>query len=228
MTAQVVLRQAHLHEAPAAVGRPRATAATIEAGAEVAPDPLLAAREAAWQQGLAEGRAAGFRQGHAEGHDAGTAEAAVAARALQAEAVAQATAVLDERHRELADVLLSARGALQDRLARAEDEMVALCFETVARVLGSALVTPEGVRAQLRQLLQQAGQERAVAVHVHPGLAAPLQALCGDGGGVEIVADPAVGGGGCILRGDCGALDARLGTLLHELAALFSPAGAQT
>lgn len=225
MTAHVVLRQTDLHGAPATVGRRRTAAVATEAWAAAAPDPLLAAREAAWQQGLSEGRAAGFRQGQAEGHDQGAAEAAAAARAMQADAIAEATGVLGERTRELADVLLAARGALHDRLAAAEDEMVALCFETIARVLGSALVTPEGVRSQLLQLLRQAGQDRTLAVHVQPQVAASLHALCADRDGLTIVADPEVGSGGCIVRGSCGALDARLETILQELAAVFSPAG---
>ena len=220
MTAEVVLRQTRMHEARAAVGRQRDAVASIDSAAVPQPDPVCAAREAAWEQGLAEGRAAGFRQGHEEGFAKGAAEAAAAAQASRAEAAAQAAAVLAERARQLSDVLVSARGAIQDQVAAAEDEMVALCFETLARVLGTTLVTPEGVRAQVLQLLQQAGSDRMVAIHVHPGVADTLEALCTDTlAELEIIRDTEVAVGGCVLHGAHGALDARLATILEEVAA---------
>ncbi len=220
MTAAVILRQTRMHEAPATVGRHREAVARIDVPAAPPPDPVVAAREAAWQQGLAEGRTAGFRQGHDEGFAKGAAEAAAASQALCAAAVTEATAVLAERARQLADVLVSARGAIQDEVAAAEDEMVALCFDTIARVLGATLVTPEGVRAQVRQLLQQAGSERMVAVHVHPDVADALKALGTETvAELEIVRDREVAVGGCILRGANGAIDARLASILHEITA---------
>lgn len=220
MNGEIVLRQTRMHEAPAAVGRQRVAMTKTDVPTAPQPDPALAAREAAWQQGLAEGRAAGFRQGLQEGVTKGTAEAATELQAAHAAAVTEATALLAERVRQLADVLVSARGAIQERLAGAEDEMVALCFETIARVLGATLVTPEGVRAQVRQLMLQAGSERMLAVHVQPGVADALEALgTGACAELEIVRDTEVAVGGCLLRGAHGALDARLTTILQQVAA---------
>lgn len=188
----------------------------------IGPDPRTAAIELALQatrdEGLRQGREQGFATGHAEGLRQGRAaaqeEAAVKAAAIEEEATAQREAL----QAGLAAAAAAMQSATEQWLVLAEEDMVALCFETIARVLGQAAVTPEGVRAQALQLLDRWRGDGVPVLHVHPadaslfdGLAATRLFTC--------IADPEVPHGGCLVRGCNGALDARLGRILEEVKA---------
>jgi len=106
--------------------------------------------------------------------------------------------------------------------------MVALCFETICRLIGGAALQADVVRAQLTGLAAQgrAGRRLSMHVHVHPDDADLLRASAPDAG-VEWVADPEVALGGCILRGREGGLDARLETMLAACKAALLAARAR-
>lgn len=221
VNADVVLRNALLHSEAVRVGR-RPPALALAPAAPVETIGATRERDALLEQALAEaraegvrlGREEGLRAGYEEGLKKGEAEAKAAQRGALDQAIAEATKPLQDRERHLA-ALGSALAAEQARLlSLAEDEAVVLAYEVACRVLGEALLTPDGVRAQARELLAAARQREAI-VHVHPDDAQLLQQHAG-GTGLQWRADPEVRLGGCRLQGSHGVLDARLETVLEQ------------
>lgn len=226
--AEVVLRNVLLQADAVRIGRRQAVAPVAAAAPSAAPvaaaapavDTEALLKEALAQarvEGARAGREEGLRAGHEEGLKKGQADAQAAAATALEKAVTEATAPLRERERKLAALMASF--AEQQRAAReqAEEEAVALAYEVLCRVLGAALASPEGVRAQALQVLA-AARERELAFHVHPADALLLQQLDGAdaAGAPRWVADPAVGAGGCLAKGAEGTLDARLETILEQ------------
>lgn len=222
-TDAIVLRDFALHPDAVRVGRRgREPAAAVDLAAPAAAPPaprhdelLAAALAEAREEGLRQGREEGLRAGLEEGRRKGEAEAQVAARAALDKAVAAATAPLKERERALAALAASLSGQQAAWRDQGEEEAVALAYELLCRLLGDALLTADGVRAQARQL-QAALGSRELAVRVHPADAERLRAVEPALEGLRWVADPAVGVGGCIADGGAGSLDARLETVLEQ------------
>jgi len=233
---EVVLRNTLLHPEAVRIGRRDArpaiapASAGVPAAAQAAVAPafdrealleaaLVQAHEeglrAGREEGLRLGREEGLRAGYEDGARKGQAEAQALARAALEKATSEATAPLRERERKLAALAASLAAQEEAWRAVAEDEAVALAYELAGRVLGTALVTPEGVRAQAQQLLETA-RPRSAAFHVHPDDLQALQQDAAAGAGLRWVADAAVATGGCIVKSASGALDARLETLLEE------------
>lgn len=222
-TDAIVLRDFALH--PDAVrigrrGREAAPAVDLAPPAVAAPAPrhdelLAAALAEAREQGLRQGREEGLRAGLEEGRKKGEAEAQVAARAALDKAVAAASAPLQERERALAALAASLGGQQAAWRDQGEEDAVALAYELLCRVLGDALLTPEGLRAQARQL-QAALGSRELAFRVHPADAERLRTVEPALEGLRWVADPAVAVGGCVADGAAGSLDARLETILEQ------------
>lgn len=237
-----VLRNVAVNPQPHTLTRPARTgelapAAAVQAAVQVdsappAPEIDLAAElERAYERGHAQGRLDGRRealdaaeieqlarareQGLREGREAG-------ARAGQADAMAAVKAALDGLERLLDEL----PGRFQARLAASEEDMLALCFETVSRILGEQAATADGVRAMLKTTIAQFGARRLAEIRLHPG---DVQSLAADatvgawlrrregGQEVQIVGDPAIELGGVVLRSPAGRLDARLE---RQLAAL--------
>ncbi|WCM91113.1 FliH/SctL family protein [Acidovorax sp. NCPPB 2350] len=111
----------------------------------------------------------------------------------------------------------------------AEDDMLALIFETVCRILGDHAATLEGMRAILQCTLQNWHGSHPLSVHVNPEDLVQMQAdvavaqmlsaagFQADRQSLRWVADPDVVLGGCLLRAGEGALDARLDVQLEAL-----------
>jgi flagellar assembly protein FliH len=241
-----VLRNVAISERPHALVRPGGASAaqvplppSAEAPVAVAPPPPPVDLQAMQEDAFRRGREQGRQEGLCEAFDAARAQAVAAAReqglregreagheagrdAAQVEARAAVQATLDTLERLLA--ALPQR--FEMRLAAHEEDMVALCFETVARILGQEAAAPDGLRQMLRKTLAEFGPRRLVEVRVHPG---DVQCLAGDpvvagwlreredGAAIQIVADPGVELGGIVLRSPSGRLDARLD---HQLEAL--------
>jgi len=231
---QTVLRNAMLHPEAIRVGRSRfadakpqlhpadpSLATTPAADALAAADRYEQARELGHAEGLRQGREEGLRAGYEQGLEKAREEAqAQARRTLEAE-LAEAVLPLEQKERQLRELL----GAIETNLtafwAAAEDEMVALCYETVCRVLGEAAVTRQGLATQLGQLLATTHAEGQLVLHLHPADAQLLdqaraqgEALVPHAQPLAWVADPQVALGGCMLQAKGGTLDARLETVL--------------
>jgi flagellar assembly protein FliH len=231
----LVLRNVTVGEQPHALVRPARPVAS-EAWSSPVPAPavppqpdvpavdvraeLQEAFERGREQGREEGRSEAFdaaraealAQAHARGLDEGRAAGLQAAHEEARAAVQPVLAVLERLLGELPQ-------KFETRLAAYEDDMVALCFEAVARMLGRDGTTQDGIRAMLKTALAAFGARQLVEIRVHPG---DVQSLSADaavaawlreresGQGIRIVADPGVELGGVVLRSPAGRLDARL------------------
>ena len=207
--AQVVLRQPVLDPSAALPARRRVVA-----------DPRIPAvdlaLQAAQQEGLRQGREQGLQAGYEDGLRQGRSAARAEAAAIAATVEAQASVQRDDRQAELARALKTFEDAAQRWLVLAEEDMVALCYETIARVLGRAAVEPESIRTQVVQLLEQWRGRGMPALHLHPTDARLLEGLQ-VGRPFTCVADPDLPYGGCMVSGGSGALDARLDRILEQV-----------
>lgn len=213
-----VLRGIALAGAPLRLGRARASEAPEPVASPQVTDHERLAREErsqalreAREQGLRESRAEGLRDGLREGR----AQAEEEIRAAVQRAVAEAVLPLEQEHAQLLQLAQGVRRAVADALEAAHDEMAALCFETLCRIVGTAASDPEIVHAQLTHLLQQHGSQEVV-LHLHPQDARLLQSRAGaqPQASVRWQADAEVTLGGCILQTPGGGIDARLETML--------------
>lgn len=180
-----------------------------------APAALASAeqeRRRGYGEGQAEGRQEGLREGYEEGVRRGREEIAASARSAVESAVADATRALEARAERLSSLFDAIEATAAGRLRAMEDEMLALCYESVCAVLGSQAILPSTVRTYLQQTL--ASCEPGAVLHVHPQDAALMQELGLATGGARWAADPAVTLGGCIVVQPGGAVDRRMETAL--------------
>jgi flagellar assembly protein FliH len=124
------------------------------------------------------------------------------------------------RVRSIADRL---GGAVETGIAGLEDVAVAIAFEALCKLLGTSAVTPDGIRALVREAAAHAINNEKVVVRVHPGdlatlkSAGTLEAALPSGTAVSWIADKGVELGGCVVETDSGELDARLETQIEKL-----------
>jgi flagellar assembly protein FliH len=168
-------------------------------------DERIAWRKAAAHE-LAEATARAVEEGHANGLSQGTAKAAEAARS---------------KLRRL-DTLIGQLGqAFDSKLDDVEDVAVAIAYEAVVKILGTALGTSEGVRAVVAQALAATRQHEKLTVRLAPEdfqlLMQDTEAQILESSGVELRPDEQVEPGGCIVDTGTGRLDARLHTQLLSL-----------
>ncbi|MBA2964782.1 MULTISPECIES: FliH/SctL family protein [Ramlibacter] len=174
-----------------------------------------------YEEGLRRGLDEGARQGHEagvqRGHQQGLVRGLAEGRAQGQEELASAREEVQRRGQEQQERLTALAQSLERVLAgvlsAAEDELVVLCMDALCRVVGPALASAEGVRAQVDGLLAQHPSAGAIRVHVHPADAVSLQgdnASHAAGASLSWVADPQVALGGCMVRAAAQTLDARL------------------
>jgi len=212
-----------------------------ERGAQ--PSPELPAMPSAAALEEEDARRLGYEDGFAKGHAQGEERAAQEARRAAAQAEQNAARELEKRMEQLTqelqqqfqtvqqarlDTLENLIGSLpsqiEARLAAVDEDMLALSFEAICRVLGDRAVQPDAVRAQIDQAMAGLRDRRLVAVHLHPDDLTSLQEATGvstsnpwRGDDVKWIASAEVVMGGCILQSPEGGLDARLETQLHAL-----------
>lgn len=257
MTRPLVLRNVIVGARPHVLVRPAgSTASSVCGGGEhasspapdapdapVAPQPPGPAvdHQAEVRQAFERGREQGREEGRGEAFDDARTKALAQARALGLDEgrAAGLQAAHEEARAAVQPVLVVLERLLAElpqrfdaRLATCEDDMVALSFEAVARILGREAATPEGIRAVLKTTLAAFGTRQLAEIRVHPG---DVQCLAGDatvaawlrerenGQHIQIVADPGIELGGVVLRSPSGRLDARLEHQVDALrAALLS------
>jgi flagellar assembly protein FliH len=232
---------------PAAADDKSALAAAQQVLAQIAlphtadADPLTASYQdqgrgfqLGYEEGRQQGHAEGFRSaeelGREEGFRIGVDQGRRTAQ-VEAEQTSITTSQAAADRLVQLDALLAALPAeFNGKLEQAEEEMVALCFEAITRMLGEASVRPEGVRAIVRQAVTEARAKEVVTIRVNPRDLAFLQAdaeiaaWLGASRRVHWCGDDRVQLGGCIVVTSEGGLDARLETQLASLAALFAKA----
>jgi flagellar biosynthesis/type III secretory pathway protein FliH len=116
-------------------------------------------------------------------------------------------------------------GLQAERLAeQARSDALELGFQVARRVLEAELSTsPEAFFALVRSGLKRAGDSRKIVVRVHPEDARHVQPALQQGSlgvavaTVEVLADPSLSPGDCVVDTDFGKVDGRLSTRLEEL-----------
>jgi flagellar biosynthesis/type III secretory pathway protein FliH len=142
------------------------------------------------------------RRGYEEGRQRGEADGR---RALDAD-VARVRALLDELQQVRSQVLDAA-----------EDTVVEIAFAAICRLAGTEAASRDVAAHAVRQACAELRTGDALTVLVHPGDLAQLVSQLERPPGVNLVASPAIGVGGCMIDGVAGTLDARLETQLDQL-----------
>lgn len=169
------------------------------------------AQQRQWEQRAESELAAKHQSAMAEGRATG-----------QAQAQAEVKAAFEAKLRQL-DGLMEALGQLLgQRLEAAEDAMVAIAYESVVKIVGEGMATPEGVRAWVTQALARVRQLEGVIVRLSKEDHELLGHMQGDAGvlsrpGISFRPDDTLGAGECVFETDRGQLDARLTTQLSML-----------
>ncbi len=175
-----------------------------------------------------QGREEGQRAGYEAGMRKGLVDAAAEVRAAVDKATADERALLASQRARLDAFAGEVRNAMATVRAAAEDDMVALCFETLCRMVVAASVQEQAVRETLLDLAGKVRPGDLVALHVHPAELAWLEeARADDGWSLPLIADPDAGAGGCIVKCRAGGLDARLESMLVECKAALLAARAR-
>jgi flagellar assembly protein FliH len=188
------------------------------------------ARQRGYEEGFAKGRIDGRAHGDEESKLLAAQAAEKASRDLEdhaermtRELQQQAQAGYQARVQVLDGLIAALPPQIEARLAAAEDDMLALCFEVVCRTLGDSVAQPEAVRAQLAQAMGRLRSRKLTAIHMHPDDLAMLQREPSlpqgpmRGAEVQWVASADVSLGGCILQSPEGGLDTRFETQLAAL-----------
>lgn len=186
-----------------AAARERDLARAVEAAREeiVArmADEIEREREAARRTG----HEAGWKEGHATGLEEGRAEGLEEVRAAGAERLMRLDAVIESIER--------AHGAA---LEGTQDDAVAVGFAAACKILGERMVTPEGVRAAVLQVIARARAVDSVLVRLHPAdrerIAQLREVERHEALRIEFTADETVAQGGCRVETSAGTLEARL------------------
>ena len=225
----VVLR--HALFVPAAVRLPRAStphpSVHEERRADDSSPPQAAAHAEGFQrghdEGLRSGREEGLRAGYEEGLRRGQDAAREESHAAVEKAVQDARAPIEESARRMEALLSTMASAAQDAWAGADDDVLALCYETLCRVVGEAVCSPEFVLPQVERLLAASDVKGDVTLHLHPADVRLLDDARAEGWLLQTQslrlswrADPRVVLGGCMLAGTGGGIDARLETVLEQ------------
>jgi len=148
------------------------------------------------------------------------------AETLREQALGEAEALrVDARERgrdagraEVAALLLEAEGRRDASLRDAEDELLELAIGAAERILRRQLsLEPERVRDVVRGVLDRARRAKRGRLMLHPEDAALLRDTFTSSGHIEIVEEPTLERGGCVLESDLGTIDGRLEVQLDEL-----------
>lgn len=260
-----VLRDIPVHEVPHALlrrgvlsSRPVVVDVATEGVTTPPVDTLEQERQAGYAAGFDEGMRAGQAQGHKQGYESGYQQGTEEGcqdglkkgqELVQKEQVAvrKVQDQFQEGRQRLDSILSGASDQISKRLAEAEDDMVALCFDAVCRIAGQEFATATGVRHHLLNALRDWNKRVALKVHMHPNDLALLQqeTLPSDSADenpataqpasesiaaelermghnqVQWVPDASIVLGGCVLRSSEGGMDARLQTQLEALRSVF-------
>ena len=195
-----------IHE-PEAVYEPEASYQTEEQP-DIDEAVTEAERQRLLEEELARLRDEARKQGYEEGYETGTAEA-------RQELVEQI-----DRARQIAE---SAAEALENGIAEIEDIAVEIVFEAIAKIMGEAMATRDGVISTVRQVIKHAQKRENMVVRLSPddyaiiGSDASVLQNGKARENISITADDRVELGGCLLEASGGSLDGRLEIQLQQL-----------
>ncbi|HEX8292668.1 MAG TPA: type III secretion system stator protein SctL [Pyrinomonadaceae bacterium] len=125
---------------------------------------------------------------------------------------------------ELNGLLLEAHERREGALAEAERDLLRLAVKLAEKIIGREIERDDAALADIvSAALRHARQQEALTVRVNPADLPRVQAHrdrldpSGRARFIDLVADPRVGHGGCIIEGESGTVDARLDTQLRVL-----------
>lgn len=125
---------------------------------------------------------------------------------------------------ELNQILLEAHGRRDAALAGAERDVLRLAVKLAEKIIGREIERDDATLADIvSAALRHARQQESLTVRVNPADLPRVQAHrerldpSGRARFIDLVADPRVGHGGCIIEGESGTVDARLDTQLRVL-----------
>lgn len=187
-----------------------------------------------YDEGFAKGLAEGLAQGAEEAKQLArhTAEQAERDRFVQNERLVkelkqEADAACEARLAQLNKLIAALAPQVDARVQAAEDDILALCFEVICRMLGESAPRPEALQAHLKKATDAMRNRQLVAIHLHPDDLAVLESAGaappngGERDGVQWIGSNEVALGGCILQSPEGGLDARFETQLQALRELL-------
>lgn len=143
--------------------------------------------------------------------------------------IQQLKSELQQQYNRITHLSQELPAQLVQYLQDVEDDMLALVYEVVCRILGDEAASLPGLRAQLQLSLKAWNGRTMLSVHIHPddmellqGDASSQKVLKNAGFSIEKsslrwVSDPKINLGGCLLRSSEGELDARLEVQLQTL-----------
>lgn len=221
----VVLTRARKWTAPEAAFGSTSSEPTFETPASTTPEthptsvepaPPAAAAEMLsydeYKQRFEEELSVLAEQARQEGMERGLAEG-------RGRGMAECTAHLDA----LANLVASARAALDRTIDGVADIGVEVVCEAVAKIVGQAVIERDGAIAIVREVIRRAKERSRLVMRVSPADYEMLEG-CRDqlleglsAGSVDIVADDRVQLGGCLLETPVGSFDGRLETQLKRL-----------
>jgi flagellar biosynthesis/type III secretory pathway protein FliH len=178
-----------------------------------APDTVMESEATRQERELHAAYLEAGRRGYAEGYEQGQAAAAEEA---------------GQRIERMEAMLGALENVRKDLMESAEDDMVALVFEMLTGLLGTQLVTREGILAHVRSTIDSAHGDDTVVVRLHPADLALIEDAPGETGGeaprgavqrssLGWKADESLTQGGCVIESSAGLLEARLDRQLHAL-----------
>jgi type III secretion protein L len=116
--------------------------------------------------------------------------------------------------------------AVRDRrLADSESELVRLAVRIAEKIIGDELrLNPQATLSIARQCLQWLRRERSLMLRVSPAelnlmreSIDSLREAAGSHRSIEVIGDPGIGLGGCIVESEYGVIDARLETQIRSM-----------
>lgn len=171
----------------------------------------------------------------------------VAAAELEAAAIRESAEALAREGRQTAyregreaallewnELLLEARERRDDALTSIERDVLRLAVKIAEKIIGRELQRdPETVADTVAKALRNVRRNELISIHVNPAEAATVESCrqrldpTGRARFLEVVADPSVAIGGCLIETESGAVDAKLETQLRvlERALLMRAAG---
>jgi len=175
------------------------SAAIVPPPAAAAPDFAALEREA-------------FAKGYAQGERAGNEASATRAEAML---------------RRLTHTLEDLVRLRSDMIRKTEREVVQLAMAVATRIVRREIgLDRELLVAMARVALDRLGDNASARIRLHPedyAAVGRLGSACVDGGAVQVVSDPGIHRGGCVVESDFGLIDISVDAQVEELTrALFS------